>query len=61
MDQRCLTTCPEAQPFCCCVCGIELSGDEMVLEADPYASEINNDERLHLQCQGCKHEAAMDI
>lgn len=57
-------TCADAKPDCCCSCGHLLDieqGDEFVLQHDPYANEINDDDSLHLQCENCLDESRMGI
>lgn len=48
---------------CCCFCGKKLSKEELENNPreDPFASEIYDDDSLHLICDECDYEHAMDI
>lgn len=54
-------TCDDAEAGRCCDCSRPLARGELELTPDPYASDINGDESLHLQCDSCAHESAQDI
>lgn len=48
-----LETCPQ----CNCV----VYAKDIREEPDPYASEINGDDTLVRQCEGCRQSSAADI
>jgi hypothetical protein len=45
----------------CCSCNCEIPKKERILEENPFALEIENDYTLHLECEDCRDQAAMDI
>ena len=44
-----------------CACGAKLRGRSAIPVADPYASEINGDETLHVMCADCRHKSNQEI
>lgn len=53
-------TCNDARTGQCCSCECELHGTAE-LEKCPFASEIYNDESLHLLCDSCSYERSQDV
>jgi hypothetical protein len=54
-------TCENNKENHCCSCGTEIAAEEQALERNPFAYEIHSNDDLHLECDGCRYEAAMDI
>ncbi len=54
-------TCNGAKEGFCCSCEKPISAEEQSLAPDPFASEIYDDDSLHLQCADCSEESAGDI
>ena len=44
-----------------CACGKTVRGHEAVPHADPYESEINDDETFIVQCSLCEEEMSEEI
>ncbi len=46
----------------CEICGCGNTKENPVIkESDPYQSEINDDETEVWECEGCRHDSAMEI
>lgn len=55
-------TCADSKPLTCCGCGRALPASTVEdLAPDPFANEVNDCTDLHLQCDLCLQQSALDI